>query len=116
MGWRVEEEGGSECRPGIGRIRVEPSDEITLRESGLTSLWCLRTREPWSTDSGRQADMSAAEMPAGAAPERTPDWHSIDWRKVWHTVRRLQIRERPPCGFWDGNASAHHTHARITAS
>ena len=36
--------------------------------------------------------MSAAEMPAGAAPERTPDWHSIDWKKVWSTVRRLQAR------------------------
>jgi RNA-directed DNA polymerase len=36
--------------------------------------------------------MSAAEMPAGAAPERTPDWHSIDWEKVWRTVRRLQAR------------------------
>ena len=36
--------------------------------------------------------MSAAEMLAGAAPDRTPDWHSIDWRKVWRTVRRLQAR------------------------
>ena len=36
--------------------------------------------------------MSAAKMPAGAAPERTPHWHSIDWRKVWRTVRRLQAR------------------------
>ena len=36
--------------------------------------------------------MSAAEMPAGAAPERTPDWHSINWKKVWRTVRRLQAR------------------------
>ena len=36
--------------------------------------------------------MSAAEMPAGAAPDQTPDWHSIDWRKVWRTVRRLQAR------------------------
>ena len=31
-------------------------------------------------------------MPAGAAPERTPDWHSIPWKKVWRTVRRLQAR------------------------
>ena len=31
-------------------------------------------------------------MLAGAAPRRTPDWHSIDWRKVWRTVRRLQAR------------------------
>jgi len=36
--------------------------------------------------------MSAAEMLAGAAPRRAPDWHSIDWRKVWQTVRRLQAR------------------------
>jgi RNA-directed DNA polymerase len=36
--------------------------------------------------------MSAAEMPAGAAPGRTPDWHSIAWKKVWRTVRRLQAR------------------------
>ena len=36
--------------------------------------------------------MSAAAMPAGAAPERTPDWHSIPWKKVWRTVRRLQAR------------------------
>src|SRR5262249_50871261 len=62
------------------------------RESGLTSLGCSVTRGPRPTDQGRQADMSAAEMPAGAAPERTPDWHSIDWKKVWRTVRRLQAR------------------------
>ena len=36
--------------------------------------------------------MSAAEMLAGAAPDRTPDWHSIEWKKVWRTVRRLQVR------------------------
>ena len=36
--------------------------------------------------------MSAAEMLAGAAPERTPDWHSLNWKKVWRTVRRLQAR------------------------
>ena len=36
--------------------------------------------------------MSAAEMPAGAAPGHAPDWHSIDWKKVWRTVRRLQAR------------------------
>src|SRR3954454_11513708 len=31
-------------------------------------------------------------MPAGAAPEPTPDWHSIAWKKVWRTIRRLQAR------------------------
>src|SRR6266478_3230265 len=62
------------------------------RESELTSLGCSVTREPRPTDSGRQADMSAAEMLAGAAPGRTPDWHSIEWKKVWRTVRRLHAR------------------------
>ena len=36
--------------------------------------------------------MSAATKPAGAAPRGTPDWHSIPWKKVLSTVRRLQAR------------------------
>jgi len=36
--------------------------------------------------------MSAATTPAGATPDRGPDWHSIDWKKVARTVRRLQAR------------------------
>jgi RNA-directed DNA polymerase len=36
--------------------------------------------------------MSAAVTLAGAAPDLVPDWHSIPWRKVWRTVRRLQAR------------------------
>jgi RNA-directed DNA polymerase len=36
--------------------------------------------------------MSAAAMPAGAAPGLAPDWHSIDWKKVYRTARRLQAR------------------------
>src|SRR5437763_1109344 len=36
--------------------------------------------------------MTAAATPAGAAPDSAPDWHSIPWKKVWHTVRRLQAR------------------------
>jgi RNA-directed DNA polymerase len=36
--------------------------------------------------------MSAAEMLAGATPGPALDWHSIDWKKVYRTVRRLQAR------------------------
>src|SRR5947209_20435772 len=36
--------------------------------------------------------MSAAVTLAGAAPGLAPDWHSIDWRKVYRNVRRLQAR------------------------
>src|ERR1700730_12334649 len=35
--------------------------------------------------------MSAAQ-PAGAASNTTVDFNSINWRKVYHTVRRLQAR------------------------
>src|SRR6516162_2553821 len=92
MGRRVKEEGESESRSIIDRIRVEPPGDITLPERGQTSLWSSVTREPWPTDSGRQADMSAAEMPAGAAPDLANDWHSINWKAVYRNVRRLQAR------------------------
>ena len=52
MGRRVEDEGGSERRPVIGRIRVEPSGEITPRESGPTSLGSFVTRKPEQLASG----------------------------------------------------------------
>jgi len=46
MGRRVGDEGRSERRPVIGRIGVELSSKITLRESGPTSLRSFVTREP----------------------------------------------------------------------
>jgi RNA-directed DNA polymerase len=36
--------------------------------------------------------MSATLGGAGAAPGQAGDWHSIDWKKVYRTVRRLQAR------------------------
>jgi RNA-directed DNA polymerase len=36
--------------------------------------------------------MSAGARPAGAAPDASLDWHSINWKKVWRNVRRLQAR------------------------
>src|SRR6516225_3992510 len=94
MRQRRRDEGTSQRRSVIDRIEGEspPRTRSPRRESGLTSLGCSITREPWPTDKGRQAEMTAAEMPAGAAPDQTPDWHSIDWKKVWRTVRRLQVR------------------------
>src|SRR5258708_34874626 len=93
MRQRRRDEGGSEGRSVMDRIEGESSRTTSPhRESGLTSLGCSITREPRPTDSGRQADMSAAEMLAGAAPRHTPDWHSIDWRKRWPTGHTLQAR------------------------
>ena len=49
-----QSEGGSESRPVMGRIWLKPPREILFRESGLTSLWCLRTRPAeqlaWETE------------------------------------------------------------------
>jgi len=36
--------------------------------------------------------MSAVATPAGAAPNTAVDWHSVNWKKVHRTVRRLQAR------------------------
>jgi len=109
MRQRGRDEGGSQCRSVMDRIEGESSTEMGRprrscrptcrwrttsphRESGLTSLRSSVTREPRLTDSGRQADMSAAEMLAGAAPGRTPGWHSLEGKKVWRTAARLQAR------------------------
>src|ERR1700752_2667932 len=36
--------------------------------------------------------MTAAATLAGAVPALAVEWHSIDWKKVWRNVRRLQAR------------------------
>ena len=65
---------------------------LTRRESGPTSRRSSVTRESRPTDSGSNADLSAAATPAGAASRDSTDWHSIPWKDVLRTVRRLQTR------------------------
>src|SRR3954447_20639031 len=62
------------------------------RASGLTSLWSSVTRGPGQTTSRGDADMTQAATPAGVAPGPAVDWHAINWKKVYRTVRRLQAR------------------------
>ena len=94
MGRRVREDGASEGRPGIGRIRVAPVGEsagnITPRASGQTSIWSLRTREPGKPI--EEAEQMTAVATAGAVSHGEMDWHAIDWPTVHRTVRRLQVR------------------------
>ena len=96
MRLRVEDEGASERRPVMGRIGVDPLVGLEATsphgESRQTSLWSFVTRESRPTDSGRQADMSAAATLAGAAPDVASGWHAINWQKVRSNVRRLQAR------------------------
>ena len=80
MGRRVKDEGGSEGRSVIERIGVEPSGEITPRESGPTSLGCLRTR-PSEQLAQETEQMTAASLlvrpPADSA--RRPRTSSCRW-------------------------------------
>jgi N-terminal domain of reverse transcriptase/Reverse transcriptase (RNA-dependent DNA polymerase) len=89
---RAEDSGASERRPVVGRTGVEPRGNITPPEREPTSRRSSVTREPRPTDPGGKADPSAGETPSGAAPRETPDWHSIPWKPVLSTVRRLQAR------------------------
>src|SRR5262249_27284303 len=89
-GW---DRGTSEGRPLMGRLEGESlPDNRPSRASGLTSPWSSLTSEPGPPSSRGDADMTAAERHAGATPDPAIDWHSINWKKVYGTVRRLQAR------------------------
>ena len=49
--------------------------------------------------------MSAVATLAGAVPGPAIDWHSIDWKQVYRTVRRLQARivKAVRAGRWGQN-------------
>jgi hypothetical protein len=91
MGARVEEERESKGRPVMGRIGVEPSGDITPRESEQTSLWSFLTRKLGKPPKETKR-MTAVETQAGAVSHEPTDWRAIDWRKVHQNARRLQAR------------------------
>src|SRR5712691_4950116 len=63
---------------------------MTRRESGQTSLRCGLTRELDEPIEG--AMQMTADSSAGAVSHTSADWHSIPWKTVNETVRRLQAR------------------------
>ena len=71
----------------MSRQAISPHPKGGRLPSGLLSRENLDQLTPRG-----QADMSQAATLAGAAPGHAPDWHSINWKKVWRTVRRLQAR------------------------
>src|SRR5262249_39723964 len=62
----------------MGWVRVEPTGDITLRESGLTSIWSCITRE-FGQPSEERRQMTAVVTLTGALSDRL-------------TARRLQAR------------------------
>jgi hypothetical protein len=75
---REEEDGRSERHPVMGWIGVEPTGDITLRESALTSIWSCITREFGQPPEERR-QMTAVVTLTGALSDRL-------------TARRLQAR------------------------
>ncbi len=91
MGRWVEDEGGSECRLVIERIGVEPPSKITPRESGLTSLGCLRTR------SSEQLARETEQMTAACLLVRSP---ACSARQLQTSI--VQVVRLRPTGFRKG--------------
>ena len=75
---REEEDGRSERHPVMGWIGVEPTGDITPRESALTSVWSCITREFGQPPEERR-QMTAVVTLTGALSDRL-------------TARRLQAR------------------------
>src|SRR5712692_2749253 len=69
---------------------MDTGRNMTRRESGQTSLRCGLTRELDEPIEG--AMQMTAEYSAGAVSHTSADWHSIPWKTVNETVRRLQAR------------------------
>jgi hypothetical protein len=66
---REEEDGRSERHPVMGWIGVEPTGDITLRESALTSIWSCITREFGQPPQERR-QMTAVATLTGALSHR----------------------------------------------
>ena len=93
---RVKENGESECRFVMKRIKVKFShqgNDITLRESGQTSIIGLSSRESLANRSQETKQMTAeAIKEAGAVSREEADWHAVNWQRASFNVRRLQAR------------------------
>jgi D-alanyl-D-alanine carboxypeptidase len=80
------------------RIRVAEQSNITLRESGQTSLWSFSARAfDKSIKEVKQmitetTEVSASDPSVSATTDRAPTWHQINWRQAERNVRRLQTR------------------------
>jgi hypothetical protein len=91
MALRVNEDGGSESRLVMRRIGVEPRGKITPRESGLTSIGCLVTRESAQlTQEAKQ--MTAVATRTGAASRCKASRQQMRIVKVMY--KRYRVLER----------------------
>jgi len=87
---RVEEDGESESHAVMARIgiehRVTSSHAKACRlPSGVSSRESLAIRH-------KEAKRMTIAMTIDAVSRSEIDWHAINWRKVYRTVRRLQAR------------------------
>jgi hypothetical protein len=72
-------------------IDVEPSGNITSRESGQTSIRRYFFTREFGKPTKETEQMTAA-LTAGAVSHTTLEWHAINWQAAHENVRRLQAR------------------------
>jgi hypothetical protein len=65
-------------------------DNITGRESELTSCWCSSSR-PLEEPMNEAKQMTTAQA-VGAVSREAAEWYAIDWPTMNRNVRRLQVR------------------------
>ena len=87
---RVEEDGESESHAVMVWIGVEhratsPHAKVRRLPSGLSSRESLAIRQ-------EEAKRMTIAMTIDAVSHSDVNWHSINWQKVYRTVRRLQAR------------------------
>jgi hypothetical protein len=79
---------------------ADTGGNMTRRASGQTSLRCGGTRDLEEPMKG--AMPMTADSSAGAVSHISTDWHSLPWKTVNETVRRLQARlvQATKAGKW----------------
>ncbi len=85
MEMRVEEDGKSESQAVMAWIGIEILSyaKACRLPSGVSSRESLAIRQ-------KEAKRKTIAMTIDAVSRSEIDWHAINWRKVYQTVRRLQ--------------------------
>ena len=87
MGMRVEEDGESKSQAVMAWIGIEILSyaKACRLPSGVSSRESLAIRQ-------KEAKRRTITMTIDAVSRSEIDWHAINWRKIYPTVRRSQAR------------------------
>ena len=93
MRQRRRDEGASQCRSVIDRIEGEsPTDNIPSPRKRADFPRVFRHERTLANRPRETSRYVGGRNACWCGSRPAPDWHSINWKKVWRTVRRLQAR------------------------